>query len=120
MSRSTIVCHSPADICFGCAHYQDPVSSPVCEYAGTYLVEMLRQGTGTTAMEYPEYRKAATRAADRLEQLEAEVARLREDVLRWFAYIDPFELVDDDRKHFERWREEQALATMRETKEETK
>jgi hypothetical protein len=78
MSRSKIVCHSPADICFGCAHYQDPVSSPVCEYAGTYLVEMLRQGTGTTAMEYPEYRKAATRAADRLEQLEAEVARLRE------------------------------------------
>jgi hypothetical protein len=46
------------------------------------------------------------------DELEAEVARLREDVLRWFAYIDPFELVDDDRKHFERWREEQALAAV--------
>ena len=49
--------------------------------------------------------------------LKAEVARLREDVLRWFAYIDPFELVDDDRKHFERWREEQARAAVRGEKE---
>jgi hypothetical protein len=56
------------------------------------------------------------------DEAQAEVARLREDVLRWFAYIDPFELVDDDRKHFERWREEQALATVggETTKEEAK
>jgi hypothetical protein len=52
------------------------------------------------------------------DEARAEVARLREDVLRWFAYIDPFELVDDDRNHFERWREEQALAAVRGEKEE--
>jgi len=59
-------------------------------------------------------------AEEQLAIARAEVARLREDVLRWFAYIDPFELVDDDRKHFERWREKQALAAVGGEEEESK
>lgn len=41
--------------------------------------------------------------ADFARELECENARLREDALRWFRYVDPSDLYPDDDEAYERW-----------------